>query len=245
MKTLSLNQNKKNRHGYRPLVAVMLMSGMILGLSGCASLTTPSPINPHNPRYSAVMPLPPRPAKQNNGAIYQPNTAVSWFTNQRAHRVGDLLTVIFNENTSASKSADTTTSKSTSVSASAPTVLGMPVLYHGSPVLSAGLSSKNGFTGKGNASQSNSLTGTLTVSVKQVLPNGDLLVQGEKQLMINQGTEYVRLRGIVRSADITPQDTVLSSQIANAKIAYVGRGQLNNANHEGWLARFINAWWPF
>lgn len=83
------------------------------------------------------------------------------------------------------------------------------------------------------------------MSVAQVLSNGDLVVQGEKRLMINQGSEYIRLRGIVRAADITPQDTVLSTQIADAHIAYVGRGQLNDANRAGWLARLFNAWWPF
>ena len=231
---------QKSRYHLLGLVSVILL----LGLGGCADMS-PSPINPGNPQYSAVLPPPPRPAEQNDGSIYQSATAVSLFSDQRAYRIGDLLTVVFDESTNASKSADTSTSRDTRINAAAPTVFGQSVLYHGVPVLSAGLTSKNGFTGKGQSTQSNTLSGTLTVSVAQVLSNGDLVVQGEKRLMINQGSEYIRLRGIVRAADITPQDTVLSTQIADAHIAYVGRGQLNDANRAGWLARLFNAWWPF
>ena len=186
--------------------------------------------------YAAVMPLPPKPADQNNGSVYQPNTAVPLFSDQRAHRVGDLITVVLNENTS--------TSRDSSVSVGASTLLGGPVSVGGTDPLSTGLSSTNGFTGKGQSSQSNTMTGTITVTVAQVLSNGDLIVQGQKWLQINQGREYVRLRGIVRPADISPQNTVDSTKLADAHIAYSGQGMVNNSNRPGWLVRFFNAWWP-
>ena len=215
----------------------------VLALGGCSSvLNGPMPGGDQN--YAAVMPLPPKPADQNNGSVYQPNTAVPLFSDQRAHRVGDLITVVLNENTNATKSADTSTSRDSSVSVGASTLLGGPVSVGGTDPLSTGLSSTNGFTGKGQSSQSNTMTGTITVTVAQVLSNGDLIVQGQKWLQINQGREYVRLRGIVRPADISPQNTVDSTKLADAHIAYSGQGMVNNSNRPGWLVRFFNAWWP-
>lgn len=221
----------------------MLAAAALLALGGCASLS-PGPMPGDDPNYAAVMPPAPKPAEQNNGSIYQASTSMALFSDQRAHRVGDLITVLLDESTNASKSADTSTSRDSSVSVGAGTVLGSPVTFNGKPVLSTDLSSKNGFSGKGQSTQSNSMSGTITVTVAKVLPNGNLIVQGQKWLTINQGREYVRLRGMVRPADITPRDTVLSTQIADAHIAYSGQGSLNDANREGWLARFFNAWWP-
>lgn len=215
----------------------------LLALGGCSTMLN-GPMPGNNKQYAAVMPLPPKPAAQNNGSIYQPTTAMSLFSDQRAHRVGDLITVILNENTNATKSADTSTSRNSSVNVGASTLLGGPVTFNGQDPLSTGLSSKNAFTGKGQSTQSNTMTGTITVTVAKVLSNGDLVIQGQKWLQINQGREYVRLRGIVRPADITPQNTVDSTQIANAHIAYSGQGMLNNSNRPGWLVRFFNAWWP-
>ncbi len=226
-----------------PRVLLPLSALAFLALGGCSTvLNGPPPGGDQN--YAAVMPLPPKPADQNNGSVYQPNTAVPLFSDQRAHRVGDLITVLLNENTNATKSADTSTSRNSSVSVGASTLLGGPISVGGTDPLSAGLSSKNGFTGKGQSSQSNTMTGTITVTVAQVLSNGDLVVQGQKWLQINQGREYVRLRGIVRPADISPQNTVVSTKLADTHIAYSGQGMVNNSNRPGWLVRFFNAWWP-
>ncbi|AOU98484.1 flagellar basal body L-ring protein [Acidihalobacter yilgarnensis] len=227
--------------GYVLRMAALFATLGLLG--GCAALQT-GPMRGNNPDFTAVMPPPPKPASQNNGAIYQSANSVPLFEDQRARHVGDILTVILNESTNANKSADTATSRDTSINVSAPTVLGAGVTYNGKSLLSAGLASKNAFAGKGSSTQSNQLSGTISVTVAQVLSNGNLIVQGEKWIALNQGREYVRFRGIVRSADITPLDTVLSTQVANAEIAYGGRGVLNDANREGWLAKFFNAWWP-
>lgn len=224
-------------------VLLPLSALALLALGGCSSVLN-GPMSGGDRNYAAVMPLPPKPADQNNGSVYQPNTAVPLFSDQRAHRVGDLITVMLNENTNATKSADTSTSRNSSVSVGASTVLGGPISVGGTDPLSTGLSSKNGFTGKGQSSQSNTMTGTITVTVARVLSNGDLIVQGQKWLQINQGREYVRLRGIVRPADISPQNTVDSTKLADTHIAYSGQGMVNNSNRPGWLVRFFNAWWP-
>ncbi|MEJ2630755.1 MAG: flagellar basal body L-ring protein FlgH [Acidihalobacter sp.] len=224
-------------------VLLSLSTAALLALGGCSTLLNgPMPGNDQN--YAAVLPLPPKPADQNNGSVYQPNTAVPLFSDQRAHRVGDLITVVLDESTNATKSADTSTSRDSSVSVGASTLLGGPIGVAGTDPLQTGLSSTNGFTGKGQSSQSNTMTGTITVTVARVLSNGDLVVQGQKWLQINQGREYVRLRGIVRPADISPQNTVDSTKIADAHIGYSGQGMVNNSNRPGWLVRFFNAWWP-
>ena len=148
--------------------------------------------------------------------------------------------------TDAAKKAGTSTVKDTNVDIANPTLLGRAVTAGGVPLLRNSLSSTQDFQGEGDSSQSNKLEGSITVSVAQVLPGGNLLVQGEKWIRINQGDEYVRLRGIVRPVDIRPDNTVLSTQVGNAEISYGGTGQVANANTMGWLARFfISALWPF
>ncbi|HKK03898.1 MAG TPA: flagellar basal body L-ring protein FlgH, partial [Gammaproteobacteria bacterium] len=102
------------------------------------------------------------------------------------------------------------------------------------------------FDGEGDAAQSNQLEGSITVTVSEVLPNGNLVIQGEKWVKINQGQEYIRLRGIVRPVDIGPDNTVLSTQVADAQLAYGGTGVVAQSNSPGWLTRFFNSpLWPF
>ncbi|MFW6342307.1 MAG: flagellar basal body L-ring protein FlgH, partial [Halothiobacillaceae bacterium] len=105
----------------------------------------------------------------------------------------------------------------------------------------ASLGGERSFDGSGNASQENSLDGQITVTVARVLPNGNLIVRGEKFLGINQGTEFVRVSGIVRPQDIGSDNTIDSTRIADARISYGGQGIINDANNMGWLARFFNS----
>ena len=97
------------------------------------------------------------------------------------------------------------------------------------------------FDGKADSSQSNSLIGNITVSVAERLPNGNLLVRGEKLININQGEEYIRLQGIIRPVDIGPDNAVASTKVADAKISYSARGALADSNKQGWLSRFFNS----
>jgi flagellar L-ring protein precursor FlgH len=106
--------------------------------------------------------------------------------------------------------------------------------------------SSSEFEGEGKSNQSNHLIGSIAVTASQVLPNGNLLVQGEKWIQINQGGEFVRLKGIVRPYDVSSRNTVLSTHVADAKISYGGRGTLDEANVTGWMARFfMSPLWPF
>jgi flagellar L-ring protein precursor FlgH len=168
------------------------------------------------------------------------------FENPVAHRVGDIVTIILNESTNAQKSEVTTTTKNTTATLPGPTLLGKAVTIHGNPILNAGINDTSKFDGEGNSSQSNALTGDVTVTVLKVLPNGNLYVRGQKWIAINQGKEYVQLSGVVRVIDINPDNTISSSHVANATISYGAKGALADVNAQGWLSRFFNTpWMPF
>ncbi len=197
--------------------------------------------------YTPATPPTPPPMMQRNGSIYQAGYDIALFEDIKARRVGDILTVVLVEKTDAAKTANTDTSRETEVSIPNPQILfGGEVQFEGRKILENSLSSENEFTGKGNSIQKNKLDGTVTVSVVSVWPNGNLLVQGEKWIGINQGQEYLRLQGIVRPVDINPDNTVESTKIGNAQISYGGTGDLAEVNKKGWLARlFTSVFWPF
>ena len=210
-----------------------------LTLAGCV---TP----PKEPDYSATWPEPPPAAEQANGAIYQVGHDVALFENAVARRVGDTLTIRLNERTNASKSSSTSTSKSTSIDLPGPIIAGRPVTVHGTEILNAQVDNSTSFDGEGDSSQSNRLEGDITVTVAQRLPNGNLLVRGQKWITINQGREYVRIQGVVRPIDIDPDNSISSLKVADAQIAYGGKGAVNDAATPGLLARFFNVpWLPF
>jgi flagellar L-ring protein precursor FlgH len=160
------------------------------------------------------------------------------------------------ESTNAVKSAGTTTKKENAVEIINPNLFGTTVQWDArsnAPLanttnlnLSANLNSSSNFKGDGGSSQKNSLSGSVSVNVIEVLPNGNLVVRGEKLIGINQGHEFVRLAGVVRTQDIQPDNSVLSTQVADAKISYGGKGALADSNSNGWLGRFfLSPWRPF
>lgn len=231
-----------------------LSTGLLLSLaliaSGCATVIPQKqvyhPATP--PDYAFVEP--------SHGGIYQTGQEVRLFEDVKARRVGDLITIILAENTSASKSAKTTTDRATSIDVQSPTLLGatptfnvpgiVPLDSNRNNTLATTLGSSNSFEGEGDSNQSNSLNGSITVTVADVLPNGNLVVRGEKWLTLNQGEEFIQISGIVRPQDVRTDNTVFSTLVADARIAYSGKGMLANANKPGWLARFFNSpIWPF
>ena len=180
-----------------------------------------------------------------DGSIYHDGQGMELFTDPRAHRAGDILTVVLVESTQATKKSATSTSKGDKASIKSPTLLGK-TLSLGGRVADIGLDGERTFDGAGSSSQSNQLTGQITVTVAQRMSNGNLLVRGEKWLTINQGQELVRISGIVRPQDIGQDNTVPSTRVADARISYTGRGTLADANTRGWLSRFFNSkWMPF
>ena len=181
-----------------------------------------------------------------DGAIYQVNTNRFFFEDIRARRVGDVINVILDEQTDATKTATTSANKGTTIALPSPTIFGGGVTAKGREILSSDISANSQFSGSADSSQSNRLNGSVAVVVDKVLYNGNLSIRGEKRLTLNQGSEIVRVSGLIRPADITPQNTVQSTQIAAANITYGGTGLLADSNRAGWLTRLLNSpVWPF
>lgn len=205
-------------------------------LAGCETLPVAQPSQDNDPRLA----LPAAPRKGEAGGVFAVDVPWSLTSDARAFRPGDVLTVVLQETTQATKKAGTNFSKDSSVSLS-PVTIGKKTFNIG-----ASAEGQRDFAGSASSTQQNALTGSITVVVHEVLPNGLLRVQGEKNLMLNQGEEFVRLSGYVRAADIDTDNRVSSQRVANARIAYSGRGALADANTAGWLTRlFTSPWMPF
>lgn len=210
----------------------------LLLLQGCAS--TRIEVEP-DPMFAPVDLKEARFQPVNNGSIYQQGRAVRLFEDSKAFRIGDLLSITLSESTNASKSAATTTAKDDSVAIGAGTVLGVTPTYDGTTYLNNGLEAERAFSGSGDSAQSNSLSGEITVMVVDIYPNGNLLVRGEKILGLNQGSEFIRISGIVRPQDVSANNEVVSGKLANSRIYYGGGGVVAEANSKGWLSRFFDS----
>ncbi len=205
-----------------------------------------TPLPKREPSFSPVAPADLRPPPQSTGGIYQAGYDMRLFEDHTARRVGDILTVQLNEKTQSQKGANTQDSKSDNVSIAAPILglFGLGIL--GSSDMKAEISTKNSFSGKGKTDQSNQLNGAISVTVVELLPNGNLKIRGEKRVTLNQGDEFIRLSGIVRPVDIAPSNIIDSSKIADATFMYTGEGALADVSSKGWGSRILNSpWFPF
>ncbi|WP_313398400.1 flagellar basal body L-ring protein FlgH [Stenotrophomonas sp.] len=211
-----------------------------LGLALAGGCTLAGDVRPYQP-MAPIQPLVVPAAAPSAGAIYAAGPGLNLYGDRRARDVGDLLTITLIENTTATTTASTAISKKSDIEMGTPTLFGAPVTLGGKDILGASAASDRDFSGKGNSAQSNRLQGSLTVTVIQRLPNGNLVVQGQKNLRLNQGDELVQIQGIVRSADIGADNTIPSSKVADARIAYGGRGAVAQSNAMGWLGRFFNS----
>jgi flagellar L-ring protein FlgH len=186
------------------------------------------------------------PPPPTNGAIYQAGREIVLAENPIAHHVGDIVTIVLNENTAAQKSATTSTSKGTTITLPGSTIIGKAVTIKGNPILDNNINDATKFAGQGASAESNSLTGYLTATVLKVLPNGNLFIAGEKQIGLNQGDEFIRVTGVIRPIDLASDDSIPSYRVASAKIVYTGKGAINDVNAQSWLSRFFNSpWAPF
>jgi flagellar L-ring protein FlgH len=219
---------------------ILLSCILPLLLTGCINAAI---IKPGDPRYAPITPSSLMPAPPSEGSIYQANYGATLWEDQRARRVGDILTVVLQENTSSSKTLDSSVKKKDK------NALGVTDVFGYKPPngrLDANTENNRAFSGSSDADQKNSLSGRITVTVSEVLPNGVLVVRGEKWMTLSQGEEYIRIEGMVRPADILPDNTLLSTRIADARITYSGKGTLASAGSMGWLSRFfVSDWWPF
>ncbi|MDH5361034.1 MAG: flagellar basal body L-ring protein FlgH [Gammaproteobacteria bacterium] len=227
---------------------ISLMITMIATLAGCAGAPEKAQ---HDPNYAPARPVPVSYSNANPGSLFQPGFG-NFYTDRKAYRVGDILSMTLTESTNASKSASTSTAKTNEINFENPTILGQPVsltrpgiIGGGTGDLSLSANSDQAFDGEGSSAQSNSLQGSISVSVMEVLANGYLVVRGEKILSLNQGDEFIRVSGIIRPEDVSPDNTVQSTKVANAQIIYGGTGALADANRDGWMSKFFKKVWPF
>lgn len=204
----------------------------IVGLSGCA--VAPDSIVQHP---TTARPITPVAAPVANGSIFQAASYRPMFEDRRARLVGDTLVIVINERTSAGKSAASASSKNGSVAAAAPSIFGLAPGI--TSRLSAAGESEISYDDKNSGSSSNNFAGTLAVTVIDVLPNGNLLVSGEKQVALDKGSEFIRFSGVVNPTTVTGNNTVSSTQVADARIEYRSNSQIDAAQVFASLTRFF------
>ena len=208
-----------------------------------AAVAVPACAKPKPPAgFEAALPAPPPAARAADGSIF--NAAAGYaplHDGHRARAVGDPLTILLVESTTTTKSAGAKTQRGGNASITPPTA--GPLSFLNPDALKAG--SQSSFKGDGTATQTNSLSGELAVTIAEVRPNGTALVRGEKRMLLSQGQEWIQFSGIVRLADLDAENRVLSSRIADARIEYAGNGAVQRASREGWLSKFFNLISPF
>ncbi|MDN5870096.1 MAG: flagellar basal body L-ring protein FlgH [Nitrococcus sp.] len=217
-------------------IVIVALAGLLLG--ACASA-------PPRPPQALPEPQLEQPPRAVNGAIYQSGYDVRLYEDRTARRVGDIVTVMLDEKTNASKDASTELGRNYTYGLPTPTLLGQPLTLNGTPI-AFDVESDQDFQGGGSTSQSNALSGVITATVVRVKPNGNMVIQGQKKLTLNRGDQYITITGEVRPYDIGPGNTVSSTRVANARISYTGDGALADSSTMGWLARlFMSVIWPF
>lgn len=245
-----------NRSFFSPL-ALALVSA--LALSGCA--THHSPMT-HTPEFAPILPAVVEKPRMATGAIYNGRQSDNWFGRVRAYNVGDVITVLLNESTQAGRTQSGSVKRASKndvipSALNAPDGLNARVQNMRLPtkILGTQLTGVMGgvdlskanieSVGSGEADQKASLIGDVSVTVFEVLANGNLMVRGEKQLALTEGAEIIQVSGIIRPEDISPNNTVQSRRLANAQIAYRGTGDMANAAKAGWGTNALMKFWPF
>lgn len=184
----------------------------------------------------------PSPLAASAGSIFQPAHGYAGLvTGTRARALGDMVTIILTEATTTSKSTQGRTSREGSFGIKPPT--SGPLDFLNPDALKA--AAEGSFTGGGNAAQQSRLNGAVAVTIAAIYPNGTAEVVGEKQMMFSQGDEWVQFAGRIRLVDIDSDNRLASSQVANARIIYSGKGAVQQASRPGWLSRFFNLISPF
>jgi flagellar L-ring protein precursor FlgH len=223
----------------RQYFAILIALSFSLLLSGCEHYLDNMGLRDETV-YPAAYPIDnPAPPKR-NGTIYQSGHEITLYQDRMANRIGDILTVRLEETTQGEKKARTRANKIASNSITIPGIRQGGIQGH-----VVNTASNQQFNGDGESNEQNKLRGTVSVTVIRVLSNGNLVIQGESWLTINQGREYIRLTGIVRPDDIEPNNMISSQRVADARIAYSGNGQVSNVSRGGVLTQLMNKFFPY
>lgn len=197
------------------------------------------PKGPSGFEPAAAAPAPPPHVA--DGSIFNAAGYASLYLGNRARAIGDPLTIVLFETTSTSKTAGSKTQRSGGFGITPPTA-GLLSFLNPNALKASGQGS---FNGSGNAVQTSSLDATVAVTIAEVRPNGTALVRGEKRMLLSQGQEWIQFAGIVRLSDISADNQIASTRVADARIEYAGKGAVQRASREGWLSRFFNLVTPF
>ncbi len=226
------------------LLVIQLIVFIVLVTQSACSF---KPLGVKKDPYEPVKPSVNHVPRRDNGAIYQQGMTVGLFDRVTARVPGDIVTVVLRENTNASTTSNTNATKDQKVDLRGPTLAGDTVKNkEGVEVLKNKVDAGREFSGQATSAQSSSFSGYITVSVAEVLTNGNLVVRGQKITLLNQSEEFIRFSGIIRPQDIRPDNTVESFRVADVKVAYSGDGALNSANDMGPLAKFFqSSSWPY
>jgi len=228
------------------VVKILAISLLISVTSACSNTVELSKALPNDPDFAPIMPEEEQERIVPSGSLFKPHYVNNIYSDSKAHRVGDIISVILSEKTQAKKNAKSELKKENKTTLDPVTGLGGLPVTIGGESLQFGISQNSQFKGDSKADQGNSLSGNISVHVLKVLPNGNLMIRGEKWLTLNNGDEYIRLTGVIRSKDINSNNTILSNKVANARIQYAGTGSFADTNEQGWAVKFFNSsWWPF
>lgn len=230
--------------GVRRLVAPARV-GVLLVAALAAGCATEPPKLVHTPTFEPVQPIPVDPVRHATGGIYNGRQSDHWFGRGRSYQVGDVITVLLNESAQAARQQSRNVSRESSndvvPSGIAATLAGQSARLAGLNLNGATISSE----GQGTAGQRASLNGSVAATVVQVLANGNLVIRGEKQLALAEGTELIQVSGVIRPEDISANNVVQSRRLANAQFTYRGTGELEDASRTGWGTRMALKFWPF
>ena len=217
----------------------LIIIASILFINGCSTYVEEvnnkqfKPLTPSFEEFNREEP--------SNGAIFSTSSSGLFSSDRRAKKVGDILSVTLSETFSSNKAVTNSSGKTDTIGAE----VGPTGILRNFAGLGGSASKTNSFSGSMATNQSNSLSGTLSATVVRVFPNGNLEIKGQKKLRITEGTEYIRLSGIIRPQDISTTNSVSSAKIAEAQIEYVGAGILDSATKPGWGSKIFRAISPF
>jgi flagellar L-ring protein precursor FlgH len=222
-------------------------------LAGCGQgLQQPSPLA----NQAAALNIPPvevyaTPAVKTEGSLFNDDSRPDFFSDMKAQRVGDIITINIVETSRATKQANTSTSRNNAVSSTVNSLFGlekpgvMPTPGGFNLLGGVDVSSSSSFTGAGSTSRTENITAKISCRIIQVLPNRNLVVRGSQEIMVNNEKQYITVQGVIRPADVATDNSVLSTYLADARIEYTGQGDISNRQREGWLTRFMGNIWPF
>jgi len=226
------------------MIRLLCMLVIVGSFSACA---TKPPLE-ENMDFAPIRPLEPQANALPTGSILGNNMHMSLFQGQRQWRVGDVITIVLNESTQASRNSSLITERKASndaLSSSWTNSLLSPNGFWGDVRGDINLNQAEiGSEGVGTAAQANALSGVITAMVSEVMPNGNLIVEGRKQLSLTEGAEFIQVRGVVRTRDIQPDNTISSVRMAQAQISYRGTGNLAESTQPGWITQLLFKYWP-